>query len=163
MTHDQQVLDARFNSCLPGADKRLIIGVGQPRILNQVLKVAITTAPPGNVRANRFPRRRIDTLSCQSWEGSRQLGDMLERTDCKVAISIIARVSSAFIMRLNRAIDIDTRRTIVLTIRVLGYRLPQYCSSRRSECQWQHQQSRTVWCFSTRWSIIPHPLQGSWH
>jgi hypothetical protein len=48
-THDQQILDGRINSRLPGTDEGLVICVGQPRVLDQVLKVAIATSSPGNV------------------------------------------------------------------------------------------------------------------
>ena len=80
-------------------DEGLIIGVAQPCVLDQVLKVAVATTSPRNVRADRLSIPWIDDLSGQSWEGSRQLRDVLDRADCEVAISLITGVFPVLIVR----------------------------------------------------------------
>jgi hypothetical protein len=97
-TYNQQILDSRFNGRLPGADKGLIIGVSQPRVLDQIFKVAVAASSPGDVRAEETSIRWIDALSRQPWEGGRQQGDVLGRADCEVLISLIAGISPVLIV-----------------------------------------------------------------
>lgn len=73
-TYDERILDSGFNGYVPGTDKGLTIGVGQPRVLDQIFKVAVAVSSPGNVRAEETSIHWIDASSRQPWEGGHAAG-----------------------------------------------------------------------------------------